>query len=396
MPWKESSLMDQRTQFIAEYLRGDESVSSLCRRYDISRKTGYKWIDRYEELGPRALEDRSRRPHSCAHASSDWVVEKIVAFRKRHPSWGPKKLLPPLEKKYPEVEWPALSTVGQILKREGLIKVKPRRRKPGHPGKPVVSMDSPNDVWCADYKGEFRLRNGAYCYPLTISDGASRYLIAVRSRESTAQYEARPVFREAFEEFGLPIAILTDNGSPFASTALGRLSRLSVWWIRLGIRPVLIEPGKPQQNGRHERMHRTLKAETTRPPAATHSAQQRRFGRFRREFNADRPHESLCQKTPESVYQGSPRSFPKRLPEIEYPDHFETRRVSTNGGIRWKKRWVNVSHVIERENVGLEETDDGVWAVYFGPVLLGHLDERDYRIHDHLGRDRRKKCHPCP
>jgi len=384
MPWKESSLMDQRIQFIADYLRNRRTIASLAREYGISRKTAYKWIDRYQSEGADALEDRSRRPHSCSHETSGDIVEAILRFRRLHPSWGPKKLLGKLAKKSPDLEWPAPSTVGLILKRHGLVATKPRRRKTGHPGKPVVEMEQPNDAWCADFKGEFRTKDGVYCYPLTITDGRSRFIIACQARDSTAIYGARPVFRQAFQEYGLPNSILTDNGTPFASVALGRLSRLSVWWIRLGIRPQLIQPGKPQQNGRHERMHKTLKAETTRPPAGNKSAQQRKFQAFRREFNHERPHEALGQETPASVYEPSPRPFPSTLPPIEYPGHFEVRLVSTNGGIRWNSHWVNVSKVIEEEYVGLEAIDDGIWAVHFGPVLLGHLDERDHKIHDHL------------
>ena len=255
-------------------------------------------------------------------------------------------------------------------------------------------MTEPNEIWTADFKGEFRTLDGIYCYPLTIADGFSRYLMGCQALPSTAHEGAKPVFRRLFQEFGLPRIIRTDNGVPFATNAIARLSRLSVWWVRLGIYPELIEPGRPQQNGRHERMHRTLKAETTRPPAGTQRGQQRRFNRFRNEFNDLRPHEALDQRTPSSLYKSSPRPFPKRLPLVVYPDHFEVRLVSRNGGIRWSSNWVNVSHVLGEQYVGLEEVDNETWTVYFGPIELGRLNERDLKITDALGRKARKKVLP--
>ena len=247
-------------------------------------------------------------------------------------------------------------------------------------------MTAPNGTWTADFKGQFKTRNGVYCYPLTVVDGFSRYLLACHGLLSTAIATARPIFLHLFQEYGLPGIIRTDNGVPFATTALGRLSTLSVWWIRLGILPELIAPASPQQNGRHERMHRTLKAEATRPPSGNLQAQQVRFNRFRHEYNDDRPHEALDQETPGSVYQPSPRALPQTLAPLEYPGHFEVRLVSRNSGIRWKKHWVCVTHTLAGEYVGLEEVDDGLWDVYFGPVKLGRMNERILRIEDHKGR----------
>ena len=251
-------------------------------------------------------------------------------------------------------------------------------------------MTAPNGTWTADFKGQFKTRNGVYCYPLTIVDGFSRYLLACQGLRSTAIAGARPTFLRLFQEYGLPWIIRTDNGVPFATTALGRLSTLSVWWIRLGIIPELIAPASPQQNGRHERMHRTLKAEATRPPSANLQAQQVRFNRFRHEYNDERPHEALNQETPASHYQPSPRELPRRLAPLEYPGHFEVRLVSRNSGIRWKKRWVCVTHTLAGEYVGLEEVGDGLWDVYFGPMKLGRMDERLLRIADHKGRTVRR------
>ena len=386
--------MDEKRLFIQDYIRGSFSMSELCTRYHVSRKTGYKWIERFEDSGQAGLVDRPRRPHRSPKATPDAQVEAILELRRRHPFWGAKKLVHVLQTRHPEVRWPARSTVCDLLKRHGMIESRRRRRYPGHGGRPTTPMTAPNEIWCADFKGEFKTGDGRYCYPLTVTDGYSRFLLACQGRASTAHDGARPVFRRLFQEYGVPQVIRTDNGVPFATTALGRLSRLSVWWIRLGIYPELIEPGHPEQNGRHERMHRTLKQHTARPPAASGRAQQRRFDRFRHEFNGERPHEALGQRTPQSFYKRSPRLLPRPLPEIEYPAHFEVRLVSRNGGIRWSSHWVNVSHVLGTEYVGLEEVGDGIWDVHFGPLRLGQMDERTRKIEDALGRRARKKVSP--
>jgi transposase InsO family protein len=264
-----------------------------------------------------------------------------------------------------------------------------QRRRLGHPGKPSTSIWAPNDIWCADYKGQFKTGDGLYCYPLTVTDGFSRFLLGCQGLSSTRVELARPVFTRLFREYGLPKRIRTDNGVPFATNTLARLSSLSAWWVRLGVLPELIEPGKPQQNGRHERMHRTLKAETTRPPAGSLGAQQRKFNRFQDEYNHDRPHEALDQQPPASLYQSSPRCMPNKIPPLEYPDRFEVRYVSANGGIRWNRSWVNVSIVCVGEHVGLEEIDNGIWNVYFGALKIGTLLERHMRIEDAYGRLKR-------
>jgi len=276
--------------------------------------------------------------------------------------------------------------VCDILKRHGMVPKQRQRRRIGHPGKPTSSILAPNDLWSADCKGQFKTGNGCYCYPLTVADGFSRYLLGCQGLNSTAVAEAKPVFTRLFREYGLPRRIRTDNGVPFATNTLARLSSLSAWWVRLGILPELIEPGKPQQNGRHERMHRTLKDETTRPAAASLAAQQRKFNVFREEFNHERPHEALDQQTPASCYSASPRKMPEKLPSLEYPDRFEVRYVSANGGIRWNRGWINVSTVCIGEYVGLEEIDNGIWNVYFGPLKLGRLIERHMKIEDAFGR----------
>jgi transposase InsO family protein len=381
--------MDQKTQFIADYLRQSLSMSELCELYGISRKTGYKLVERYLTHGPSGLEERSRRPSSNPNHTPEHVVEAIVALRQRHPSWGAKKLLPILERRHPSWDLPGRSTVCDILSRQGLVPKKRTRRHIGHPGKPSSSILAPNDCWSADFKGQFKTGDGLYCYPLTVTDGFSRYLFACQGLGSTSVAESKPVFTRIFKEYGLPRRIRTDNGVPFATNALARLSSLSAWWVRLGVLPELIEPGKPQQNGRHERMHRTLKAETTRPPAQTCRGQQRKFDHFQHEFNFERPHAALDMQTPASLYEPSSREMPNKIPPLEYPDRFEVRYVSANGGIRWNKDWVNVSITCVGEYVGLEEIDDGIWNVYFGPLKLGRLLERHMRIEDALGRLKR-------
>ncbi len=386
MPWRETTPMHQRTLFIADHLRGARSVTELCAEYGISRKTAYKWIDRYLRRGPLGLEDRSRRPRGTPTATPAPIVDALIALRQRHPTWGPKKLVAYLHRRHPTWSLPGRSATAALLKRRGLIRRRTPRRVIGHPGKPNALIVAPNQVWCADFKGQFRMGNGRYCYPLTVTDDFSRYLLGCHGLASTAVQGAKPVFTRLFQEYGLPQYIRSDNGVPFATNTLARLSRLSAWWVRLGILPQLIEPGRPQQNGRHERMHRTLKQEATRPPATAMPSQQQRFDRFRREFNEERPHEALDQQTPAAVYQPSPRPMPSKLPPLEYPDRFEVRYVSANGGIRWNKAWVNVSTTCIGEYVGLDEIDDGIWNVHFGRLRLGRLLERSMKIEDAYGR----------
>ena len=390
MPWPEESTMDLRRQFVQDVQSGAAPMTELCAAYQISRKTGYKWLARFDEGGLPALADQSRRPATSPTATPPELVRALLDARGRHPTWGPRKLLHLVRQQLPGAPWPARSTIALHLARAGLV-VSPRRvRRPGHPGPPQAPMDAPNAVWTADFKGQFRTGDGAECFPLTIADGYSRMLLVCRALTSTRVLESQPYFRRAFQEFGLPRRIRSDNGVPFATQALGRLSPLSVWWIRLGILPDLIEPASPQQNGRHERMHRTLKRDTARPPRATRRAQQRRFDVWRAEYNTLRPHEALDDATPASHDTPSGRRFPDHLPPLEYPGHYAVRRVSTNGGIRWDARWVNVSHTLGGEYVGLVEIDDGEWDVYFGPLRLGRFHERTYLIEDIHGRQRRR------
>ena len=392
MPWKEVKPMDERLRFIADYLNQYFTITELCERYDISRTTGYKWIDRYNQTGtPDALLDLSRKPYHSPLKTPEEIENEILNLRSKHPSWGPKKLLWRIGKDHPNWTLPATSTTSLILKKNGCVKKRRRSMKRFHPGKPMSPITEPNDTWTADFKGHFKTRDGIYCYPLTVADEFSRYLLACDGLLSTKHTPVKPVFKLLFQIYGLPNRIRTDNGNPFASIALGRLSRLSVWWIRLGIMPELIEPGHPEQNGIHERMHRTLKQETVIPPAQNLKKQQERFDKFRNEFNYERPHEGVHMNPPAEVYSPSLRRMPKKLPQVEYPDHFEVRLVSKNSGIRWKNDRVCVSHLLAGEYVGLEEVDNGLWNVYFGPVWLGRLDERTMQIIDKKGNFQRTK-----
>jgi putative transposase len=378
--------MDQRVQFVADYLAQRFSFAELCLRYDVSRTTGYKWAQRYLEEGPEGLGDRSKAPGSHPNQVGQEVVDALLAARLRHRGWGAKKLLWKVGLQHPEWRLPARSTVCDLLDRHGLVVSKPRRRAIGHPGKPRGEILLPNECWSADFKGQFKLGDGSYCYPLTVTDNYSRYLLGCQALPGPLLLPSKKVFTRLFKEYGLPRWIRTDNGTPFAGQTLGRLTRLSAWWVRLGVMPQFIEPGKPQQNGRHERMHRTLKDETTKPAAANARGQQRKFNVFRREFNEDRPHEGLDMHTPSQFYRPSSRPMPSKLPALEYPDRFEVRLVSANGGMRWHKRWVNVSAALMGEYVGFEEIDDGLWEVYYGALKIGRLHERYMRIEDHLGR----------
>lgn len=379
MPWRERSPMDERVQFIADYVRARWSTSELCRRYGISRKTAYKWIDRYERDGPGGLDPRSSRPGSSPHATADRLVRAIVGLRRRYPAWGGKKIIAVLGERHPTWSLPAVSTANDILKRHGLIVSRRRRRRLDHPGYVPPVVTEPNAVWSVDFKGQFRTQDGQLCYPLTVCDVYSRFVLGCRALAQPSTLATYTAFRAIFREYGLPRAIRSDNGEPFAAASLARLSRLSVWWIRLGIRPVLIAPASPYQNGTHERMHRTLKP-TTQPPARTRSGQQRRFTLFRREYNDVRPHEALGQQPPGRHYVASTRPLPRELPPLTYPGHYEIRRVTAPGVMWWHSRTIVVSTVLIGEDIGLEPIDDGEWDLHFGPIRLGRFDERRWRI----------------
>jgi putative transposase len=378
MPWRETAPMKERLRFVTDGERDLYSMVELCERYGISRKTGYKWVERYEREGPDGLRERSRAPHHCPHRIAADVAAAICAGRRLHPSWGPDKILHWLKRRQPELDMPATSTAGDLLARRGLVKKRRRRRHYTHPGIVPPTTDRPNDLWTADFKGHFRTRDGLYCYPLTVADQHTRYLLGCHGLLSTQGQGVRPVFDRLFREYGLPRAIRTDNGVPFATTGIHGLSQLNVWWIRLGLQHQRILPASPQQNGAHERMHRTLKAATARPPQGHLVAQQRAFNRFRVLYNDERPHQFLGGRTPGSLYQPSPRRYTGGLPPIEYPGHYIPKRVTNAGTIRFKKRLVFIATSLKQHLLGLEEIDDGVWSIYFCHVLLARIDERDY------------------
>jgi len=367
--------MDQRMQLIADWLKREFSISDLGRLYGVSRPTVYKWIARYRERGSAGLEEMDRRPLNHPNATCPELVAKIVEMKLMHQKMGPKKIVGSLQQQYTQVRWPAISTAGEILRRQGLVQHRKRRRRVTPYTDPLLGCDKPNSVWSADFKGQFNTGDGRPCYPLTITDNNSRYLLQCRGLSQVSHEETQSWFEWTFREYGLPDAIRTDNGVPFASAALGGLSRLSVWFIKLGIKPERILPGHPEQNGRHERMHRTLKEAAVDPPKHNLAKQQQAFEEFRYEYNCERPHEALGQKTPASVYQPSPRHYPIRLPQVDYDNDVVVKRVRHSGELYWKGQFIHVSQVLAKEPIALKQIDDHLWSIYFSFYSLGILDE---------------------
>jgi putative transposase len=380
MPFRTTDPAMERARLVAAHLDGLYSVTELADRFGVSRPTVYKWIDRFKGGGAAALADLGRAPKTSPQQTPADIEALIVEARRAHPTWGPRKLIPYLARRHPGVALPAASTAGAILDRHGLTKPRRSRRPPKHPGSVPLVAETPNAVWTADYKGQFRTRDGVYCYPLTVCDAHSRYILSCHGLLSVEQYAAYRQFERLFREYGLPAAIRSDNGTPFATQAICGLSRLSVWWIKLGIDHDRIEPGQPQQNGAHERMHRTLKAECARPPERDLATQQVRFDAWRAESNAERPHDALGGAVPASRYTCSPRAMPDVLPEPEYPGHYEVRYLSKDGNVRFQTKQFFVSQAIAHEYVGFEEVGDGVWSLYFYDRLLARLDERDFKL----------------
>lgn len=380
MPWKSTSVEAEQVRFIQHWQEGRVDFAQLCRLFGISRKTGYKRLRRFEAYGFEGLSDRSRAPHSHPNQTEARVAEMVVEAKRAHLTWGPRKLIAYLRERQPEVSWPAPSTAGGILQRAGLVRPRRQRRRAAPWGQPFAQADAPNDVWCVDFKGWFRTADGQRCDPLTVADAASRYLLVCQGLSQPRGPQVRRVLEHSFREYGLPQAIRTDNGPPFASVALGGLSPLAVWWIRLGIVPERITPGHPEQNGRLERLHRTLKADTARPPKASRHAQQRSFDDFRECYNTERPHEALGQRTPQSCYQPSYRTYPARLPELSYEAGVTVRRVRSNGQIKWRGGLVYVGEALRGEPVGLVAQDDRFWTIRLGPVQIGLLDGYSQRV----------------
>jgi len=367
-------VVDERTRFVLEYERNEQTMTELCEIYEISRETGYYWVRRFRQGGLEALQDLSRAAERHPNQTSAAIEAAVLELRRAHMSWGPRKLKRVLERGAPEQAWPAASTIGALLAREGLVVARKKRRRAPPYTAPFAAADAPNRVWCADFKGWFQTQDGTRIDPLTISDACSRYLLRCQSVEKTNTEQVQAIFEAAFRECGLPQAIRTDNGAPFASRALAGLSRLMVWWMKLGIVPERIAAGHPEQNGRHERMHRTLKQETAAPSAANRRAQQRAFDRFRREYNEERPHEALQMQTPSAVYVRSEREFPARVPEPEYDSDSLVRRVHERGQFRWKCQHVFLSETLRGETIGLLPVDERIYTVYFAAFPIAQFD----------------------
>ena len=381
--------MDQRNEFITAWLRREQSLAELCRAFSISRKTGYKWVERFDEHGRAGLADRSRAPQHSPQAIEKAAADAIIAAREKYPHWGARKLRLWLQQQKPTTTWPAASSMGELLKREGLIQSRKTRRRTPPYSQPLAHAEEPNDLWCVDFKGWFRCGDGARCDPFTVSDACSRYVLCCRAVEKTDGPHVRGVMEATFRKHGLPPGILSDNGPPFASCAPGGLTRLSMWWLHLGIRHERIKPGRPEQNGRHERMHRTLKQETANPPAANLRLQQQAFMKFERMYNEERPHEALGGKTPAEVHVASAKSYPSRLPELAYPAGAHLRRISQQGSLKWRCERTFLSEVLARETVGLLETEEEFFEVYYGPLLIGWFDGRSHLFAPERPRPRR-------
>ena len=378
MPWKECNIVEERLKFVYRLLDG-EKMAPLCREFGISRKTGYKIYNRYKDHGVQALTDRSRRPYRHANQLPVVIEKRIVSLKKEYPHWGAPKIRECLRRRYPELVCPAISTVHAVLDRNGLVRRRKRRRHKAK-GTALNHVRKPNQLWCADYKGEFMLANRRYCYPLTITDYASRYLITCDALGTTKEAYAFNVFERAFRDYGLPKAIRTDNGVPFASgNALYGLSKLSVWWLRLGINIERIKPGHPEQNGRHERMHLTLKIEATKPASENFLQQQARFDDFVDCFNHERPHQALDMKVPADFYEESPRPY-QGLGELEYPFHDRNAIVTSCGRICFNRKKINLSTVFAGQKVGIKQVADKIWLVSFMQYDLGYFDHQTCRL----------------
>ncbi len=378
MPWRELNPMDLKVMFIADYLLGRFNFSELCAAHSISRKTGYKWVARYNADGVRGLDEKSRSRHCQAHLIPFEIKAAIIELRSKGPTTpGPKKIQASLAERFPGQEPPSKTSIYNILKQAGLVTPRRLRQRVAIYPSPLKKADVPNQLWSADYKGQYLTGEGVWCYPLTVMDHASRFLLACESMPSTNFKDAKTAFERLFRTYGMPERIRTDNGVPFASAGRARLSLLSIWWLRLGIIPERIQPGRPEQNGRHERMHRTLKSTLASPPEIEWGAQQKHFDLFMQYYNHERLHEALGQKTPASCYYSSQRTYPARLPVMRYPSHIEVYVVDSCGVVNRGRLRIYVGNVLKRETVGLERISEGVWEVIFGPIKLGRFDLKD-------------------
>ncbi len=375
MPWMETNVTEERMKFVVAWKAGGWTMTELCHEFQISRKTGYKYLERYETEGIDGLKDHSHTAHHQPHKTRDKIIELVVEERGKHPSWGPQTLLARLRGRYPGIkDWPAPSTVGEILKREGLVNSRRKRRPNPVKFYPLSHVKEPNDLWCTDFKGHFTVGNGHRCDPLTITDAHSRFLLECRGLKKTDSAHVRKAFERVFYEFGLPDAIRSDNGSPFSSKGIAGLTQLAIWWLKLEIRLERIEPGRPGQNGRHERMHRTLKAHTALPPRSSLVDQQNAFDDFRREYNEERPHHALELKVPASVYRRSQREYTGRTPVVDYRTNIEPFRISDEGTFRYGVHRVFLSPALRGETIGLEEISERHRRIHFASAAIGVLD----------------------
>jgi transposase InsO family protein len=388
MPWEVSGVVEKRKQFLAEYATGEWTMSDLCRAHGITRPTGYAVLRRYAQAGQCGLEEQSRAPRRHPNQTPAEIEAQVLALRRKHPRWGPRTLKKILDDA--GISCPAASTVGELLDREGLTHHRVKRRKVEPYQRPFQLVGEPNDEWAGDFKGWMRTGDGERIDPLTISDSCSRYLLRCQAVEKTNTEQVQAIFEAAFREYGMPRAMRTDNGAPFASRAIAGLSRLAVWWIKLGIVPQRIEPGHPEQNGRHERMHRTLKEATVSPPRANRRAQQRAFDQFRQEYNQLRPHQGLAMQTPTAVYRSSPRPYPARVREPEYDTAMKVRRVFKHGQFFWQHHDVFLSKVLYGERIGLLPIDDRYYRVYFATTPIARLDTRSLQIERLWKEDRQQ------
>lgn len=379
MTWKITAEKDEKISFIGDHLSGEYAFRELCERYDISHQTGYNLVNRYKLEGGEAFIERSHARHHHPNETSNEIKQHLINLKYRYPNWGPKKIKAWLEKQTDQ-KYPASSTIGDILKKQGLVKRRRYRKKVPPHTQPFIKCEGPNQVWSADFKGQFRLGNGKNCYPLTIFDNYSRYLLLCESLVHPNHLLSIKCFEKAFLEYGLPEVIKTDNGQPFAGTGIGGLTRLGIWLVKLGIMLERIEPGHPEQNGRHERMHRTLKEATQTQPKQTHAQQQRTFDEFCQEYNQERSHEGIENKRPAEVYTKSVRMMPAVLPEINYPEDYGVRKVKMNGNIKWHGKQFYVSELLHGEPIGLETIDEDRAFVYFSKMKLGIIDARKEKI----------------
>ncbi|RPI97000.1 MAG: IS481 family transposase [Chloroflexi bacterium] len=379
MPWKESTAMDERCRFARSYLTGAYQMSELCAWYRISRPTGYKWVERYDRGGQAAMAERSRAPHRCPHRMSPALQTWFIQARRQY-GWGARKLLKIFRNQHPRRRSPSRTAICELFKRQGLAQGRRRATRRRHGGGPRVAVSAPNQLWTIDFKGHFRTGDHRWCYPLTLMDQHSRYLLLCRGQLDCSAHPAEQRIRQAFRQYGLPARIHSDNGAPFASGAIAGLSQMSVQWLKLGIRIERSRPACPQDNGAHERLHRTLKEHATRPAAKNLRAQQRRFSVFLREYNELRPHESLNDHPPAKFYQPSPRAYPARIPKPQYPEHFEVRRVSHNGYVKWRAQAVFVSLALANEDIAFEQIDEALWSLHFYHQLLGRFDAQTRKL----------------